>query len=378
MRGRGANAAGDWRQAKKTKEQEQNKENEAEEDMDEVIRKMQSKYTSAAGISTSGADSRETQTPSKQDAVVDKDPEDLNELAALAMQAMLSGDMDRYEEYEKRLAAKRGQQEEEKQKAEVERQQHLKALMPVKGGGKGGKQRLQHNLEHCFKCMESRKFRFRETVLSSSNHAYVSVDTFKDSILPGQVFICPQEHMPAVTDLEDSEYAEMRNYQKCLVRFFEAQEPPKAVIFAESAIHRVSKEKLLLGAGPHTSVVAYPIDSQILSQARTFFKKAFDEAECEWSAQHKKVIETTAKGGVRAAIPKHFPYVHIDFSLGGGYAHVVEEAEEFSQQFAQQTIAGMCELTVLDRAYSTKDEHAEAVRSMKEKFKEFDWTKSVQ
>lgn len=143
-------------------------------------------------------------------------------------------------------------------------------------------------------------------------------------MLPGQVFISPQEHVSAATDIDDATWTEIRNYQKCLVRYFEAQEPPKAVLFAESAVHQVSREKILLGGGPHAAVVAYPVDTGVLDEARAYFKKALDEAECEWSAQHKKVIETTAKGGVRDAIPRNFPYVHVDFSLGGGYAHVVE------------------------------------------------------
>jgi len=240
------------------------------------------------------------------------------------------------------------------------------------------KQRIKHNLEHCRLCMESKRFHLHDAILSSSTGAYLCVDNFKESILPGQVFICPQEHLPAITDLDDSAYAEVRNYQKCLVRYYESLDPPQAVIFSETSITRVSKEKLFMGGGSHTVVVAYPVELAVLSQARSFFKKAFDEAECEWSTQHKKVIETTAKGGVRAAIPKNFPYVHVDFALGGGYAHVVEDAQEFPEKFVQQTIAGMCELTVLDRAYSTKEQYWNSVRAMKEKFKEFDWTQSLQ
>jgi len=241
------------------------------------------------------------------------------------------------------------------------------------------KSRIQINLEKCTKCMESKRFRLKDSMMSSSVHAYLCMDGFKDCILPGQVFICPREHLPASTDLEDSVYTEIRNYQKCLVRFFEAQDPPRAVIFAESAIHRVSKDKLLLGAGPHATIVAYPVELDVFSQARSFFKKAFDEAECEWSTQHKKVIETTAKGGVRAAIPKNFPYVHIDFSLGGGYAHVVEDASEFAEKFVQHTIAGMCELTILDRGYPTQTSYWEALKAMKQAFqKEFDWTQALQ
>merc|ERR1711972_962688 len=132
-----------------------------------------------------------------------------------------------------------------------------------------------------------------------------------------------------------------------------------------------------MGAGPHAAVVAYPIEMALLQEARAYWKKALDEAECEFATQHKKVIETSAKGGVRAAIPKNFPYVHVDFALQGGYAHVVEDTSEFPRQFAQQTIAGMCELTILDRAYATKEAYWEATRSMKQKFRQdFDWTQS--
>merc|ERR1711933_596887 len=173
--------------------------------------------------------------------------------------------------------------------------------------------------------MGSKRFRMHDAIISSSEHAYICADSFKDCILPGQILIIPKEHFPSMTDLDDTAYLEIRNYQKCLVRYFDAQQPPKAVIFAESAIIRVSKEKLLLGAGPHAVIVAYPVDLPVFGQARSSFRKAFDEAECEFESQHKKVIETSAKGGVRASIPKHFPYVHIDFCLQGGYAHVVEE-----------------------------------------------------
>jgi len=240
------------------------------------------------------------------------------------------------------------------------------------------KQMIQKNLERCDRCMESKRFRPKDAILSASERTYLCAESIGQCILPGQVFISPQEHVQAITDLDDATYTEIRNYQKCLVRFFEAQAPPKAVIFAETCIGRVSNDNLLVGGGQHAAVIAYPVDLEILPEARAFFKKAFDEAECEWSTQHKKVIPTSAKGGVRDAIPKNFPYVHIDFALGGGYAHVVEDAAEFPKEFAQQTIAGMCELTVLDRAYRTKDDYWEAVKDLKKRFADgFDWAAAL-
>lgn len=239
---------------------------------------------------------------------------------------------------------------------------------------RGEKQRIQQNLQHCIRCAESRKFA-QKAVLSMSPRAQLFADSFERCIVPDQVVICPLEHLPTTNDVDDAVWTEIRNYQKSLVRLFEAEEPPRAVLFAETAIHTVSRDKLLMGAGPHAAVVAYPIEMGLLVEARAYFKKALDESECEWVAQHKRVIDTDAKGGVRAKVPKHFPYVHVDFCLGGGYAHVVEEAGEFPREFMQQTIAGMCELTVLDRAYASREEHSAAVEKLRSRLADgMDWT----
>lgn len=235
--------------------------------------------------------------------------------------------------------------------------------------------RVQVNLDQCTRCMESKRFGRRESVISVSPLAYVCVDGFNQCVLPGQVFIAPQEHVTAITDLDEAAYAEIRNYQKCLVRFFESQEPPKAVLFIESAVHRVSREKALLGGGGHAAIVAYPIELPLLDQARGYWKKALDEAENEFETTHKKVIPTDTKGGVRRAVPKGFPYIHVDFCLGGGYAHIVDNVVDFQRDFVQHTIAGMCELTILDRAYASKDEYRNAGLDLRARFSEgYDWT----
>mmetsp|Transcript_35728 Transcript_35728/g.83652 ORF Transcript_35728/g.83652 Transcript_35728/m.83652 type:complete len:482 (+) Transcript_35728:64-1509(+) len=241
------------------------------------------------------------------------------------------------------------------------------------------KKKMHQNLQRCDRCMESERFKRekrQELVISVSPRAYVCMDDFSRSVLPDQVLICPQEHLPAITDLDEDTYIEVRNYQKSLARYFDEQDPPRRVIFVESCIRRAAEDQLLMGAGGHAELVAYPVSMEVFQDAKVYFKKALDEAESEWVTQHKKVIETDPKKGVRAAVPKNFPYVHIDFSLQGGYAHVVEDAAEFPKDFAQQTIAGMCELTVLDRAYTAKGEYKTACEELKRRFKDsgFDWT----
>ncbi|CAE8590522.1 unnamed protein product, partial [Polarella glacialis] len=249
-------------------------------------------------------------------------------------------------------------------------EKHLKQEKQEKG-------RIQVNLEKCTFCMESKKFQRKEAMMSVAPHVYLCLDAFNRCIFPNQVCIVPQEHCNATTELEEAAAAEVRNYQKCLVRFFEEQDPPQAIIFVETAIHRVSRDKALLGAGPHTCIVGYPIELALLPECRSYWKKAFDEAENEFETTHKKVIPTDAKGGVRAAVPKGFPYVHVDFALTGGYAHVVDDVAEFPRDFGQHVMAGMCELTILDRAYHAKEEYKSACQNIKTRFADgFDWVQA--
>lgn len=472
---------------------------QASDDADQVMQRMQAKYSSAkdgGGGAPSGAEPLQSVSKPEES----KEPEDANALGALAMQAMLSGDMARYEELNKRLEAlqanmapastgtgsgsaatqtmaggqrvkvieevdaagrsralvdsvrtasvqtkgrnKRGMAnavpgkganmtgfyeddnvslDDLVRRERIEGQQdydsnfakHImkrgskfrmlhqeddeayalgwyedasKKLDAQRRGERGRRQeqsdkdRIQVNLSHCTRCMESKKFGRRDAIMSVGQHTYLCIDGFNQCILPGQVFIAPREHHAATTDVDEDVQREIRNYQKSLVRFFEEEEPPRAVIFVESAVHRVSRDKALLGAGPHTAIVAYPVEPGLLQEARAYWRKAFDEAECEFTVQHKKVIETDVQGGVRKAIPKGFAYVHATFSLGAGYAHVVEDTQEFPKDFAQQTIAGMSQLTVLDRAYTSREAYRVACQEQIARFRDggFDWTRGPQ
>lgn len=461
---------------------------EGDGDADEVIRKLQSKYSKAAGKQEGVG-----LAASAEDVEDDIDP---NKLGALAMEAMLSGDMARYEELNRRLEkhqATAGEKPEAFTLPPPEPAENVKVLEQVDAAGrskklvesvqsasvhtkgrnkrgtanavpggkdkkgsqgyyedddvslqelirreriegvqdydanlekhilkrgdrfkmleddedeayalgwyenadkkmdsrkgaekrlkqeKNDKNRIQVNLERCTLCMESKKFFRKNAVMSVSPHAYLCVEAEGRCIVPGQVLIVPQEHVMAMTDADEAAWADIRNYQKCLISFYESEQPPRAVLFVESSVHRVSRDKALLGAGPHASIVAYPIEMGLLVQARTYWKKALDEAESEFETTHKKVIETDSKGGVRSAVPKGFPYIHVDFSLGGGFAHVIDNVAEFPRDFAQDVIAGMCEMTILDRAYTCKEEYRDACRDIKERFAaDFDWTKALQ
>ncbi len=57
------------------------------------------------------------------------------------------------------------------------------------------------------------------------------------------------------------------------------------------------------------------------------------ECETEWS-NNKKLIDLKGKG-LKRSVPKGLPYFHVDFGMDSGYAHVVEEENEFPNNFAQ-------------------------------------------
>lgn len=62
-------------------------------------------------------------------------------------------------------------------------------------------------------------------------------------------------------------------------------------------------------------------------------QKAIMECEHEW-AQNKKLVDLKGRD-VRRAVPKGLPYFFVDFAMDAGFAHVIEDEQEFPNNFAQ-------------------------------------------
>ena len=54
--------------------------------------------------------------------------------------------------------------------------------------------------------------------------------------------------------------SELRNFQKSLVRYFAAMDPPHFPIFVENNGNIQSREKELMGAGQHCVVQVFPVE----------------------------------------------------------------------------------------------------------------------
>ncbi|CAI6005757.1 unnamed protein product [Closterium sp. NIES-64] len=164
------------------------------------------------------------------------------------------------------------------------------------------------------------------------------------------------QHEGSMRVVEEAVWDEVRNFKKCLTRMAMATQEGAGVIFLESAMG-------VGGAGrqrKHCYVEAIPVPAAVMAQAPLYFKKALDEAESEWSQQHsKRIIDTRAiRGGLRSAIPPNFPYFHVEFSLQGGYCHVIDDESAF-------------------KASLGRDEVQQSVTKFMESWKPFDWTKML-
>nr|GLL47876.1 CWF19-like protein 2 isoform X1 [Ipomoea trifida] len=92
-----------------------------------------------------------------------------------------------------------------------------------------------------------------------------------------------------------------------------------------------------------------------------------DEAEDGWSQHNAKKLIDTSITGLRASIPKDFPYFHVEFGLHGGFVHVIDDEKDFRNSFGLNVIRGMLKLPAEDmhshRKHETVERQKQAVAS---------------
>eukprot|EP00918_Siedleckia_nematoides_P024135 GHVU01052022.1.p2 GENE.GHVU01052022.1~~GHVU01052022.1.p2 ORF type:complete len:270 (-),score=52.80 GHVU01052022.1:431-1240(-) len=243
-------------------------------------------------------------------------------------------------------------------------------------GGRGGGGRME-NIRECAYCTDSDTFErdHRSRVIAESPRAYVLFQSMKRCMLEDQLLICPVGHAAGTVNLDEDVYEEMRNHMKSLVAYFDSK--GRAPIFVETVGRVVAQEMIFMGGGRHCQVDVYAVPADRLAESKGYFMQALRESEAEWSVHAaKQVITTTGRKGPRGAVPSNFPYFHVDFSLGGGYAHAIE-GDEFDVLMGRKVVSGVMELTALDTAYRDSKAFNAAVDAFKREFRPFDWTKHV-
>jgi len=211
-------------------------------------------------------------------------------------------------------------------------------------------------------------FRNKDKVIAVGHRVYLALPP-RDPLCEGHCHIIPIELEVSSRNADDDVWAEMRNFKKCLIMMFSKQ--GKDVIFIETAMH--------LGKQRHCMVEAIPLPGGKASQASGYFKTNLEtiSAEEEFEAVHKRIIDTRGKG-LRASIPKNFPYFHVEFGINGGFAHVIEDEESWDPLFGHKVSAGMIKKEHKGRQGESTTEGEKRVAAFKKKFDPVDWTKQLE
>lgn len=230
--------------------------------------------------------------------------------------------------------------------------------------------RILTQQERCQFCFEN-PTRPKHLVVAIANFTYLSLPVWRP-IAPGHCCILTTQHESATRSLDDNVWEEFRNFKKCLIMMFAKQE--KDLVFLETVMSLARQKR-------HCLVECIPLSKEVAKQAPLYFKKAIDEAEDEWSQHNaKKLIDTSVKG-LRASIPKDFPYFHVEFGLNKGFVHVIDDEKQFSSSFGLNVIRGMLKLPPEDmhqrQRRESVDTQREAVASFARDWEPFDWTKQL-
>ncbi|CAN8244744.1 unnamed protein product [Cochlearia groenlandica] len=224
--------------------------------------------------------------------------------------------------------------------------------------------------ERCLFCFENPK-RPKHLVVSIANFTYLMLPQHQP-LVPGHCCILPMQHEAASRSVDDNVWDEIRNFKKCLIMMFGKE--GKDVVFLETVIGLAQQRR-------HCLIECIPVPKEIAKEGPLYFKKAIDEAESEWSQHNaKKIIDTSVKG-LRNSIPKNFPYFHVEFGLDKGFAHVIDDEEQFNSNLGLNVIRGMLELPEEDmyrrRRHESVESQKKAVLSFAREWKHFDWTKQL-
>ncbi|KAJ3380316.1 hypothetical protein HDU92_006061 [Lobulomyces angularis] len=218
--------------------------------------------------------------------------------------------------------------------------------------------------QFCFEDEKSSNF----SVVAVGVRTYLALPQITD-LVPGHCYIIPTNHCISSLELEDDVWDEIRNFKKCLIRMFAAEN--KGVVFMEQVVN-LKWEK-------HTFIECIPLPAEHFEVAPQFFKEALKGAGEEWS-QYRKIIDTS-KRGFRKSLVKNLPYFHVWFDPNNGFGQVIEEPDSWPQWFGKEIIGGMLDLgTELWRKpkyLNNKSEIDARLTKFKSKFKPFDWTSQL-
>ena len=227
--------------------------------------------------------------------------------------------------------------------------------------------RLNEKMDECKFCIGTKNMQ-KHLIIAVGRTCYLCVP-HHTPLTEFHCFIAPLSHVSCGVQVDEDVWSEMQEFRKSLTRMFQDEEDGDDCVFFESAL-RLKKH-------PHMLLECVPIPREVGETAPMYFQKAIQECESEWS-HNKKLISLTKERGLRRSVPKGLPYFHVDFGLEDGFAHVIEDEQEFPLNFAQEIIGGMLDLEPRIWRHPKRESfesQKKRVLSFAAKWKKFDFTK---
>ena len=182
-------------------------------------------------------------------------------------------------------------------------------------------------LEKCPLCLGNPECK-EYLIVSRGDHSYIRLPSHSP-MCDGHCFICPISHSCSAITLDENVWEEIRNFMSFLQNLFYKE--GKCCVFLQSVTN--------VKVSPHFQIECIPILFNLFNELPIYFKKALQDSD--HNSSNKKIIDTRKSKGVRGKIPAGFSYFAVDFGLDGGFAHAVENVDDFPDYFGREVVAGV-------------------------------------
>ncbi|KAH8270675.1 hypothetical protein KR044_005247, partial [Drosophila immigrans] len=190
-------------------------------------------------------------------------------------------------------------------------------------------EKLAATISNCHHCLGTQHDKSLNIFLGDK--LYLKLTRF-EGLQEGHALITPFQHVVCAMQLDEDAWHELQAMLKTLTRLFAAQR--KDVVFFEVA-NRLHKQK-------HMTIHCVPVPQEQGELLPFYFKKAIQESEEEWCTNRQLIPVKNQL--LHKAIPKGLPYVWVNFGIGSGFAHIIEDPARFPATFALEIIGGMLNL----------------------------------
>ncbi|XP_060664449.1 CWF19-like protein 2 homolog [Drosophila nasuta] len=191
-------------------------------------------------------------------------------------------------------------------------------------------EKLAATMSNCQHCLGSRNID-KTLNIALGDKLYLKLPRY-EGLQEGHALITPYQHVVCAMQLDEDAWQEVQTMLKTMARLFAAQ--GKDVVFFEVA-NKLHKQQ-------HMTIHCVPVAQAQGELVPFYFKKAIQESEEEWSTNRQLIPVKNQL--LHKAIPKGLPYVWVNFGIGSGFAHIIEDPSRFPPTFALEVIGGMLNL----------------------------------